>query len=102
MSDGKTVVAALGEERAILAAAADAADERAWRVATEIYGTLKAGALIAALDEVLKLADEWEGAPWSEDGGDRANVAVEQIRLDGGHLRAAISRALLGEDGSDA
>jgi hypothetical protein len=54
------LAAALAEERAILAAAADAADQRAWRIAAQIYGTLKAHALLAAVEAALKLADEWE------------------------------------------
>jgi hypothetical protein len=49
------LAAALAEERAILAAAADAADQRAWRIAAQIYGTLKAHALLAAVEAALKL-----------------------------------------------
>ena len=53
--------------------------------------------LLAALEAVLKLADDWMNTPWPEDGGDRAGVATEQIILDGTSLREAITRALNGD-----
>jgi hypothetical protein len=52
----------LSEERAILAAAADAADQGAWRIAAQIYGTLKVHALLAAVEAVLEKADDWEAS----------------------------------------
>lgn len=46
--------------------------------------------LLAALDEVLKLADWWDANP---------SVTYQHMALG---LRATVARGLLGEDGSDA
>lgn len=97
--DADPAASALYEERAILAAAADAADQRQWRIATQIYGTLKIPALLKAVEAALKLADDWANTPQPEDGGDRAGVAAEQVILDGTQLRAAITAALTEGEG---
>jgi hypothetical protein len=57
--------------------------------------------LLAAVEAVLKAADEWMNTSWPDDGGDRAGVATEQIILDGIALREAIVRALAGKESSD-
>ena|ERR1035441_4483801 len=72
MSDDQ-LAAALDEERAILAAAADAADHGQWRIAAQFYGTLKVSALLAAVERAQELADRWE-----QEAGRLQHVAREQ------------------------
>jgi hypothetical protein len=48
----------------------------------------------AAALAALNLADRWMNTQWPDDGGDRVFVATEQIMLDGGALRSAITAAL--------
>lgn len=57
--------------------------------------------LLAAISAVLELADELENTPWSETGGDRANIAVETYRLSGMAIRKRVRSSLAGDSSNE-
>jgi hypothetical protein len=102
----------LEEERAILAAAADAFGQRRWRIAAEIYSTSKAPLLLGAVEAVLKLADGWDakakeiGAQIELEDCEGATAGFKMIghmnhRDHAAKVREAITSALAGKEAGD-